>query len=132
MLGLQEKSSSAGDADERNEQSQSGSRPRTDEEAMGSPNLSRPNSGSNNADTPHEDDEKDYTVTWDGDEDPEDPKTMSRPRKWLIVIIISSTSFCVTCNSSIYTTTYTQIEPRFHNGREVSTLGLSTFVFGLM
>lgn len=88
--------------------------------------------GSNGAGIAPEDDEKYFTVTWDGDQDPEDPKSMSKARKWLIVIIVSFTSFCVTCNSTVYTTTYDQLDPRFHTSREVATLGLSTFVFGLM
>jgi len=36
-----------------------------------------------------------------------------------------------TCTSSLYTLTYDQLERDFHTNREVATLGLSTYVFGL-
>lgn len=32
---------------------------------------------------------------WDGDNDPMNPRSMSRGRKWLIVLIVSGTSLCV-------------------------------------
>ncbi|EAT80147.1 hypothetical protein SNOG_12334 [Parastagonospora nodorum SN15] len=53
-----------------------------------------------------------YTVTWDGDADPENPRSM-------------------TCTSSLYTSTYSQLEPEFGSSRLVCTLGLSLFVAGL-
>lgn len=36
-----------------------------------------------------------YEVTWDGEADPENPRTMSKARKWLIVMITSTSSTCV-------------------------------------
>ncbi|KAI9732784.1 MAG: hypothetical protein M1834_003722 [Cirrosporium novae-zelandiae] len=77
------------------------------------------------------DDDKNFIVTWDGDNDPEDPRNMSSFKKYLITILISMASLCVTCASSIYTSTYKQIEPEFDISREVATLGLSLFVMGL-
>ncbi|KAF2804738.1 MFS general substrate transporter [Mytilinidion resinicola] len=74
----------------------------------------------------------DYVVTWEGgDSDPLNPRSMSKLRRWVIVIIVSSSSLSVTCASSLYTTTYSQMIPRFHTSREIATLGLSLFVAGL-
>ncbi|UNI22583.1 hypothetical protein JDV02_008459 [Purpureocillium takamizusanense] len=77
--------------------------------------------------------EKDpFEVGWDnGDEDPLCPRSFSKARKWLILFIVSHVSLCVTCASSIYTSTYAQMEAEFGNSRIVSVLGLSTFVLGL-
>ncbi|KAG5936816.1 hypothetical protein E4U53_000144, partial [Claviceps sorghi] len=73
-----------------------------------------------------------FEVGWEGgDADPLCPRSMSRQRKWLIAMIVSHVSLCVTCASSIYTTTYAKMEADFHNSRIVSVLGLSTFVLGI-
>ncbi|KZZ96798.1 Major facilitator superfamily domain, general substrate transporter [Moelleriella libera RCEF 2490] len=73
-----------------------------------------------------------YEVGWDGgDSDPECPRSFSKTRKWLITIIVSHVSLCVTCASSIYTATYTKMEDEFHNSRIVSVVGLSAFVLGI-
>ncbi|KAK1251955.1 hypothetical protein MKX07_007434 [Trichoderma sp. CBMAI-0711] len=73
--------------------------------------------------------EKDpFEVGWDGgDNDPLCPRSFSKARKWMIVLICAVGSFTV----SIYTSTYTQMEAEFHNAREISDLGLSTFVLGI-
>lgn len=39
--------------------------------------------------------EKDFTVTWDGEDDPKSPRSLTKARKWLIVMIIATSSFCV-------------------------------------
>ena len=77
---------------------------------------------------------KDYEVSWEPDleTDPQSPRTMTPARKWLVTFIVAFSSFCVTCNSSIYTTIYDQVETDFHTTREVTTVGLTTFVAGLM
>lgn len=77
--------------------------------------------------------EKDpYEVAWDnGDSDPHNPRSLPNWRKWSIVIITSIGSFCVTNASSIYTSTYTQMDAEFGNSRIVATLGLSFFVLGI-
>lgn len=66
-----------------------------------------------------------------GNADPWNPRSMSTPRKWLITALASSGSFCVTCASSIYTSTYTQMDAEFGCSKELATLGLSTFVLGI-
>ncbi|KAK4506913.1 hypothetical protein PRZ48_000646 [Zasmidium cellare] len=75
--------------------------------------------------------DKQFEVTFDGDADPYNPKNRPYIRKWLIVIIVSASSLCVTCASALYTSTYKQLEEDFHVSREVATLGLTTFVCGL-
>ena len=39
--------------------------------------------------------EKEFEVTWDGDHDPMNPRSMPYARKWIIVVIISASSLCV-------------------------------------
>lgn len=77
--------------------------------------------------------EKDpYEVGWEnGDSDPGNPRSLPYWRKWSIVIITSIGSFCVTNASSIYTSTYDQMDAEFGNSRIVATLGLSFFVLGI-
>ncbi|CAO2647530.1 Nn.00g084520.m01.CDS01 [Neocucurbitaria sp. VM-36] len=72
-----------------------------------------------------------YLVTWDGDADPLNPRSMTSLRRWTIVLICSASSLCVTCTSSLYTSTYSQLKPEFGTSRLVCTLGLSLFVMGL-
>ena len=78
-----------------------------------------------------QDPEKAFEVDWDGEDDPMNPKSMKTARKWVIVIIVSMSSLCVTCTSSLYTSTYGQITEEFNCSQIVATLGLSLFVMGL-
>ena len=78
-----------------------------------------------------EDPKKEFKVQWDGDHDPTNPRNMRTGRKWIVVAIVSAGSTCVTCTSSMYTSTYGQITQEFHVSRVVATLGLSLFVMGL-
>ncbi|KAK8039961.1 multidrug resistance protein [Apiospora rasikravindrae] len=72
-----------------------------------------------------------FEVTFDGDHDAYCPRSMSLMHKWAIVIIVGLGSLCLTCVSSIYTTTYSQMNPEFGISTIVGTLGLSTFVLGI-
>ncbi|OJD36646.1 mfs general substrate transporter [Diplodia corticola] len=78
-----------------------------------------------------------FEVTWDTLPESQasaavrNPRLMNKARRWLIVIIVSSSSLCVTCVSSIYTSTYAQLLSEFHSSRIVATLGLSLYVAGL-
>ncbi|KAF6819642.1 bicyclomycin resistance [Colletotrichum musicola] len=73
-----------------------------------------------------------FEVGFDGgDSDPMCPRSMGKLRKWVIVSIVSCASFCVTAASSIYTSTYAQMDAEFGNSRIVSTVGLSVFVLGI-
>ncbi|RDW94986.1 major facilitator superfamily protein-1 [Coleophoma crateriformis] len=75
--------------------------------------------------------DRQFEVSFSGEEDPESPWSMSTARKWLIMSIVFMTSLCVACMSSIFSATYAQIEAEFHTSQIVATLGLSVFVFGL-
>ena len=75
--------------------------------------------------------DKTKEVDWDGPSDPSFPHNFPVWRKWLVVTITSSTALCVTCTSSLYTSTYEQIEKEFNCSQIVATLGLSLFIFGL-
>ena len=75
--------------------------------------------------------EKEFEVRWDGEEDPMNPRNLGLGRKWMIVLVVSMGSTCVTCTSSMYTSTYDQITVEFGVSRVVATLGLSLFVMGL-
>ncbi|KAK2130661.1 MFS transporter [Fusarium oxysporum II5] len=70
------------------------------------------------------------TIEWT-DRDADHPYNMSSGRKWIIVIVISFSSLCVTCASSIYSTTYSQIMIEFHTSHELATLGLSLYIWGM-
>jgi uncharacterized membrane-anchored protein len=72
-----------------------------------------------------------FLVSFDGDDDKRSPKSLSTARKWLIVLIVSTTSLCVACTSSLYVGAYGQLEQEFHASEVVVTLGLSLFVVGL-
>ncbi|KAL8866019.1 MAG: hypothetical protein Q9174_006549 [Haloplaca sp. 1 TL-2023] len=79
-----------------------------------------------------ESDSNGFEVQWDDEgNDPGNPRSMSKLRKWSIVLVVSSSSACVTCTSSMYTLTYDQITEEFNCSRIVATLGLSLFVMGL-
>ncbi|KAF2193997.1 benomyl/methotrexate resistance protein [Zopfia rhizophila CBS 207.26] len=88
----------------------------------------RPNipSGDTTAET-----DQQFLVTWEGDSDPMNPRSMNKFRRWVIVGIVSISSLCVTCTSSLYTSTYGQLTHEFHTTRLIATLGLSLFVAGL-
>ncbi len=77
--------------------------------------------------------EKDpFEVGWDGgDADALCPRSMAAARKWVIVSVTCLGSACVTCASSIYTSSYTGMDAEFGNSTLVATLGLSTFVLGI-
>ncbi|KAE8144642.1 major facilitator superfamily domain-containing protein [Aspergillus avenaceus] len=71
-----------------------------------------------------------FIVNWD-ENDPMNPRNFNILRRWMVVIICSLGSLCVTCTSSMYTVTYDQIMEEFDCSREVATLGLSFFIWGL-
>ncbi|KAK2692946.1 hypothetical protein QWA68_007127 [Fusarium oxysporum] len=70
------------------------------------------------------------TIEW-SDRDADHPYNMNSGRKWIIVIVISFSSLCVTCASSIYSTIYSQIMIEFHTSHELATLGLSFYIWGM-
>lgn len=77
-----------------------------------------------------DEDHRVYTVSWDQD-DKMNPQNLQTTRKWWLISLISSTTLCYTCTSSLYTSTYDQIVIEFDCSRIVATLGLSFFIAGL-
>ncbi|EGV60935.1 hypothetical protein PSN45_001262 [Yamadazyma tenuis] len=78
-----------------------------------------------------EDIEIGYEVTFDGLNDKEDATQLSTLRKWLIVVIISLGSTCITCLSSCWTLASTNIINHFGVSEEVSVLGISLFIIAV-
>ncbi|RJE26774.1 resistance protein [Aspergillus sclerotialis] len=76
-------------------------------------------------------DNSSYDVSFDGDKDPMNPRSMPSVRKWAIVIIVCMGTLCVTCTSSIYASTYTQMNPEFGTSSLVSTVGMTSFSLGI-
>lgn len=73
-----------------------------------------------------------FEVVFDGNgDDKEDIRNLSKLHKWIIAIIISVTSFCVTCTSAAWSMASDNIMEHFGISHEVSTLGISLYVFGL-
>ncbi|KAK1475326.1 hypothetical protein CABS01_03603 [Colletotrichum abscissum] len=72
-----------------------------------------------------------FEVSFNGIDDPFCPHSMPLFRKWTIVTILCNVTICVTCTSSAYTSTYTQMNAEFGTSSLVSTLGLSTFLLGI-
>lgn len=73
-----------------------------------------------------------FEVVFDGNgDDKEDMRNLSKLHKWIIAIIISVTSFCVTCTSAAWSMASDNIMEHFGISHEVSTLGISLYVFGL-
>lgn len=64
-------------------------------------------------------------------ESSEDPKNMSLTHKWVLVLIISTSALCVTCNSGVAPFTEEGIQHQFHISPEVSILSISLFSEGL-
>ena len=83
--------------------------------------------------SPPDDTSKSYEVTFDYPASPLTPHPFTIPlwRKWLYVILVSASSLCVTCVSSIYTMTYSQLQAEWGASEILCTLGLSLFVMGL-
>lgn len=72
-----------------------------------------------------------YEVAFTGDDDPRSPRCLPAWRKWVIIAVVSTTSLCVACASSLYTGTIAQVEHKFGTSRTITALGLSMFVVGL-
>jgi len=56
---------------------------------------------------------------------------MSLARKWVLITLVSSTTLCTCCTSSLFTSTYGQITADFECSELVATIGLSLFIAGL-
>ncbi|KAH0383177.1 MFS general substrate transporter, partial [Aureobasidium melanogenum] len=65
------------------------------------------------------------------EDDPHSARCLPVWRKWVIVVVVSTTNLCFACASSLYTGTTAQVEDKFGTSRTITTLGLSMFVVGL-
>ncbi|EWC46378.1 hypothetical protein DRE_04321 [Drechslerella stenobrocha 248] len=72
-----------------------------------------------------------YLVSWEGHDDTGCPRGLRKLTKWSITLIISAGAFNTTCASSIYTSTYEQIERDLNCSHELAIAGLSLYVMGL-
>lgn len=72
-----------------------------------------------------------FEVTFDTLEDPEDALRLSHKHKWLIVILVSMTSVCITSISSVWSLASGFIMSEFGVSHEVSTLGISLYIWCL-
>ncbi|SGY31884.1 BQ5605_C002g01269 [Microbotryum silenes-dioicae] len=67
-----------------------------------------------------------------GLDDPFSPLRTSNARKWVILLVVSSAAFCVTCCSSMVSLTYDGTAREFgETSLVIMTLGISLFVLGL-
>ncbi|KAG7093210.1 hypothetical protein E1B28_006897 [Marasmius oreades] len=64
-------------------------------------------------------------------EEHEHPQNLSLSKRWLIVVLISSSSLCVTCASSAAAFAETGMSREFHVSKIVTILSISLFVEGL-
>jgi len=69
-------------------------------------------------------------VTWDGPDDPANPKNMSWGKRWLIVATTGLMTFTVSFASSVFSTTTFKTAAEFDVSSEVMLLGLSLYVVG--
>ncbi|KAL2316488.1 MFS family membrane transporter [Schizosaccharomyces pombe] len=74
--------------------------------------------------------EDQYLVTWDGPDDPLNPRNWSHSYKWWIVIQVSVITIVVTFASSVYSSGIIDIASELHSSIPVSTLGSCTFLVG--
>lgn len=96
------------------------------------PNVEPASPSSKNGEEKVENEKPSYKeVVFEGADDPLNPKNFATWRKWSIVITLALGSICVTLASSVYTTTYDQMDREFGNSTIVATLGLTLYVFGL-
>lgn len=70
-------------------------------------------------------------VEWDGNDDGEDKRRMPSFRKWLIVILLTFSTFQLSCLSSVWSESNVAIMNYYRVVRPVATLGISLFVLGM-
>ncbi|EXJ89070.1 hypothetical protein A1O3_02134 [Capronia epimyces CBS 606.96] len=71
-----------------------------------------------------------FLVTWDGEDDPKNPKNFSTFAKCLIPIQVGLLTFTVTAASSVYSGGMEGVMEEFHCSNSAAALGLSLFVVG--
>ncbi|EPY52254.1 MFS transporter [Schizosaccharomyces cryophilus OY26] len=73
---------------------------------------------------------KRYLVTWDGPDDPLNPRNWSRIKKWWIIIQICIITITVTFSSSVYSAGVPNVAQTFHSSIPVASLGTCTYLVG--
>jgi Ca2+/H+ antiporter len=66
-----------------------------------------------------------HLVEWDGPDDPENPQNLPVWRKWVITMILTSLTICVTFASSVFSEATVATAQEFGVSTEVTTLGTS-------
>lgn len=75
-------------------------------------------------------DPEEYTVSFDGDNDPRIPTNWPTKKKAMVCLIIAYHSSCIAWSSSVFSPAVLEIAQVFHVGRVVATLGVSLYVLG--
>ncbi|GAA6064615.1 hypothetical protein JCM10212_006569 [Sporobolomyces blumeae] len=75
-------------------------------------------------------DDYEYLVTWDGDDDPENPKCFSKWKKIWVSFQICLVTFSVYAGASLITASETGIQQQFGVSQTVSVLTLSLYIAG--
>ncbi|GEQ69350.1 hypothetical protein JCM33374_g3021 [Metschnikowia sp. JCM 33374] len=81
--------------------------------------------------SPNSEKEGDFQVTFNTLEDPEDVLRLSHAHKWFIVILVCTTTLCVTSISSVWSLASELIKTEFGVSHEMSTLGISLYTWCL-
>lgn len=93
---------------------------RQQRERSQSPDTSKPEKGPPPVDS--------YLVEFDGPDDPGDPRTWSKAKKWTVTMSMASLVFTVTFASSVFSTCIEVTSKEFHISSVVATLGVSLFL----
>ncbi|CVK85012.1 related to synaptic vesicle transporter SVOP and related transporters (major facilitator superfamily) [Fusarium mangiferae] len=75
-------------------------------------------------------DPSDKIVSWNGPDDPDNPKNWPNRRKWMITVSLGMLTWVVTFASSIFSTATRPAAKEFGVSMKVMTLGTSLFVLG--
>jgi len=70
-----------------------------------------------------------YVVEWI-ENDPRNPMTWSKPKKWIMALMVANSVLVVSFCSSAFSGGIEQVMMEFHVSQEVVTLGISLFVLG--
>ncbi|KIW94378.1 uncharacterized protein Z519_04354 [Cladophialophora bantiana CBS 173.52] len=71
-------------------------------------------------------------VEFDGPQDPENPKSWSKVKRWGITASMGLMTLVVTFASSVYAVAISPVAKEFHIGEVPSTLGVSLFLLGFV
>ncbi|CAN3370547.1 multidrug resistance protein 1 [Diutina catenulata] len=104
--------------------------PSTKEEDVNANTQEHSQSSSSSASLEKQPEDEYIIVTWDGDDDPENPQNWPIAQKSFFIILIALLTMSVYMGSAIYTPGVDQIQEEFGVGAVVATLPLALFVIG--